>query len=373
MPAIIPFLDLAELHRPLAREMDAAYRRVASSNHFILGPELEGFENEFAAYCGSRHCIGTGNGLDALTLALIGAGIGHGDEVIVPAQTFIATWMAVTHAGATPVPVDIASDSYNIAPGQIEASITPRTRAIIPVHLFGRPADMAAINTVAQRHGLFVLEDAAQAHGAGYQGKRAGNLGDAAAFSFYPGKNLGALGDGGAVTTNDDALAERLRRLRNYGSERKYHHQEVGFNSRLDELQAALLRVKLPHLDTWNTRRDAIATHYDLALHGLPLGLPLPGDSACQPVWHQYVVTTPAREQLQTRLNELGVTTMVHYPLPPHHQPAYRKLAEHRFPAAEWLAASCLSLPICPTLPPDTVEHIVAAIRLSLQDPKNPT
>lgn len=338
-----------------------------AASHFILGPELEAFEGEFADYCGTRHCIGTGNGLDALTLTLIAAGIGAGDEIIVPAQTFIATWLAVSHAGATPVPVDIAPASHNIDPAQLEAAITPRTRAIIPVHLFGRPADMAAINAIAQRHGLFVLEDAAQAHGAGYCGKLAGQLGDAAAFSFYPGKNLGALGDGGAVTTDDDALANRLRGLRNYGSPRKYHHPEIGFNSRLDELQAAFLRVKLPHLDSWNARRDTIAGEYDAALRGLPLGLPLPADGSCQPVWHQYVVTAPQRDRLQAELAEQGIATMVHYPLPPHRQPAYRALAEHSFPAAEALAASCLSLPICPTLSSAAVERIGAAIRLSLQ------
>lgn len=367
MLTAIPFLDLAALHALLAAEMEAAYRRVAAASHFILGPELESFESEFAAYCGSRHCIGTGNGLDALTLALIGAGIGPGDEVIVPAQTFIATWLAVSHAGATPVPVDVAPASHNIDTAQIETAITPCTRAIIPVHLFGRPADMAAINAVARRHGLFVLEDAAQAHGAGYHGKRVGKLGDAAAFSFYPGKNLGALGDGGAVTTDDDALADRLRGLRNYGSPYKYHHPEIGFNSRLDELQAAFLRVKLPHLDAWNTRREAIAGQYDAALRGLPLGLPLAADSNCQPVWHQYVVTTPQRDRLQTQLAEQGIATMVHYPLPPHRQPAYHELAERSFPAAEALAAVCLSLPICPTLSSASVERITAAIRLSLQ------
>jgi dTDP-4-amino-4,6-dideoxygalactose transaminase len=367
MPPPIPFLDLAALHAPLAAEMEAACRRVMAASHFILGPELEAFESEFAAYCGARHCIGTGNGLDALTLTLIAAGIGPGDEVIVPAQTFIATWLAVSHAGATPVPVDIDPASHNIAPDQIETALTPRTRAIIPVHLFGRPAEMAAINAVAGRHGLFVVEDAAQAHGAGYRGRRAGSLGHAAAFSFYPGKNLGALGDGGAVTTDDDALAGRLRRLRNYGSPRKYEHQEIGFNSRLDELQAALLRVKLPHLDSWNARRNALATRYEAALNCLPLGRPRPGDDHCQPVWHQYVITSPQRDRLQAQLAEQGIATMVHYPLPPHRQPAYGALAERCFPAAETLADACLSLPICPTLVPAAIERIAEAIRLSLQ------
>ena len=366
MHTAIPFLDLSGLHAQLAPQLETAYRRVASANQFILGPELEAFEREFASYCGSRHCIGTGNGLDALTLALASADIGPGDEVIVPAQTFIATWMAVSHAGAKPVPVDVAPGSHNIAIDQLEAAISHRTRAIIPVHLFGRPADMDSINTIAKRHSLFVLEDAAQAHGARYQGKRAGNLGDAAAFSFYPGKNLGALGDGGAITTNDDALADRMRGLRNYGSTRKYHHPEIGFNSRLDELQAALLRVKLPYLDSWNARRVESAASYCAAICELPLGRSLPGDSTFQPVWHQYVITSPERDRLQTRLNEQGIATMVHYPLPPHRQPAYGALAERRFPAAEMLARDCLSLPICPTMLPPSVERVAAAIRLSL-------
>jgi dTDP-4-amino-4,6-dideoxygalactose transaminase len=358
MPKKIPFLNLSALHAPLVPQIDAAYRRVTESGYFILGPELEAFENEFATYCGARHCIGTGNGLDALTLALIGAGIAPGHEVIVPAQTFIATWMAVSHAGATPVPVDITPTNHNINPEQIEAAITPRTRAIIPVHLFGYPADMDTINAIARRHELFVLEDAAQAHGAIYKGKRAGNLGNAAAFSFYPGKNLGAFGDGGAVTTNDDTLASCLRGLRNYGSQRKYHHPKIGFNSRLDELQAAFLRVKLPQLDTWNTRRNAIAAQYDTALHNFQLGLPQLGDENCLPAWHQYVVTTLQRDRLQAQLAKNGIATMVHYPLPPHRQPAYRELAECSFPAAEALANGCISLPICPTLTRSDVERI---------------
>lgn len=363
MPATIPFLDLAGLHAPLAAELEAATKRVIAAGHFILGPELEAFESEFAAYCGSRHCIGTGNGLDALTLTLIAAGIGPGDEVIVPAQTFIATWLAVSHAGATPVPVDISPASHTIDPAQIEAAITSRTRAIIPVHLFGRPADMAAINAIAQRHKLFVLEDAAQAHGARYNGKHVGQLGDAAAFSFYPGKNLGALGDGGAVTTDDEALANRLRGLRNYGSPQKYHHPEIGFNSRLDELQAAFLRVKLPNLDAWNNRRVEIANQYDAALHCSPFGLPLMADHVFQPVWHQYVVTAPQRDLLQSQLAQKDIATMVHYPLLPHHQPAYHKLAERNFPTAEALAKNSLSLPICPTLTNDKIAFVCLTVR----------
>ena len=367
MPAKIPFLDLASLHAPLEAELDAAYRRVLASAHFILGPELEAFEAEFAAYCGCRHCIGTGNGLDALTMTLLAAGIGPGDEVIVPAQTFVATWLAVSHAGATPVPVDIDRHSHNIDPCLIEAAMTPRTRAIIPVHLYGRPADMQAINAIAVRHNIFVLEDAAQAHGATCFGERAGNLGHAAAFSFYPVKNLGAFGDGGAVTTNDDALAEQLRRLRNYGSRRKYHHDEIGFNSRLDELQAALLRVKLPHLDAWNVRRSEIAARYAGGLAGLPLGLPPSGTADVHPVWHQYVVTAADRDRLQTKLGEQGVDTMVHYPVPPHRQPAYAdRYTGPSLPASNAQAGSCLSLPIHPTISTAEIDTVCAHIRRAI-------
>lgn len=364
MPTPVSFLDLGALHAPLALEMEEAWQRVAASSRYILGPEVEAFEAEFAAYCGSRHCIGTGNGLDALTLTLMAAGIGPGDEVIVPGQTFIATWLAVSHAGATPVPVDIDAATCNIDAERIGAAVTSRTRAIVPVHLYGRPAEMAAIDAIAARHGLFVLEDAAQAHGARYGGKRAGSLGHAAAFSFYPVKNLGALGDGGAVTTDDDQLAERLRRLRNYGSSRKYHHEEAGFNSRLDELQAALLRVKLPHLDRWNARRGEIANRYSKALAGLPLGLPPVDGQECQPVWHQFVVACRDRDRLQGRLDQCGVPTLVHYPVPPHRQPVYAaRFADLRLPRSEAQAASCLSLPIHPVMPDEHVDVVCAHLR----------
>jgi len=368
MPAPLPFVDLAALHRPLAAEMEAAWRRVTDASHYILGPELEAFETEFAAYCGCKHCIGTGNGLDALTLTLIAAGIGKGDEVIVPGQTFIATWLAVDHAGAVPVPVDIDAATYDIDATLIEAAITPRTRAIIPVHLYGHPAEMTMIDAIARRHGLFVLEDAAQAHGARHHGRRAGSLGHAAAFSFYPVKNLGALGDGGAVTTDDDELAQRLRRLRNYGSTRKYQHDTIGFNSRLDELQAALLRVKLPHVDTWNARRAAIAARYMSELADLPIGRPPAGSQACQPAWHQFVVTCRERDRLQARLQEQGVPTMVHYPVPPHRQPAYAdRITTDCLPQSDAQAATCLSLPICPSMPDDSIRIVCARLRDALE------
>lgn len=363
------FLDLKALHAPLVEQLVASFQRVLDAGSFILGDELRAFESAFAEYCGTRHCIGTGSGLDALTLTLRAAGIGPGDEVIVPAQTFVATWMAVSNAGATPVGADIDPVSHNIAPAAIEAAISPRTRAIIPVHLYGHPAEMTSILALAERHGLFVLEDAAQAHGARYQGRPVGSLGDAAAFSFYPGKNLGALGDGGAITTDDDALAERLRRLRNYGSARKYEHREIGFNARLDELQAALLRAKLPYLESWNRRRSEIAEQYLDQLSGHALDLPPAADAICQPVWHQFVITVDNRDSLQQRLAENGIPTMVHYPLPPHQQAAYTACPQRvPFPVAEAQARRCLSLPISPTLSNDDVNWIVSAIGIALNE-----
>ena len=265
----VPFLDLRAAHAEVRDALDAAYRRVVGSGAYVLGAEVEAFEREFAAYCGVGHCVGVGNGLDALHLVLRAYGVGPGDEVVVPSNTFVATWLAATHAGATPVPVEPDPATYNLDPARLEAAITPRTRAIVAVHLYGQPADMDPVREVARRHGLPVVEDAAQAHGARYRGRRAGALGDAAAFSFYPGKNLGGLGDGGAVTTDDAALADRVRVLRNYGSREKYHNEVVGVNSRLDPLQAAFLRAKLPHLDAWNARRAAVAARYLDGLGGV--------------------------------------------------------------------------------------------------------
>ena len=270
----IPFLDLQGINLRHRADYREALERVLASGWLVLGPEVEAFEAEFAAYCGTKHCIGVGNGLDALHLVLRALGIGFGDEVIVPGNTFIATWLAVSYAGATPVPVEPLATTHGLDPDRIETAITPRTRAIIPVHLYGLPTDMDRINAIAARHGLAVIEDAAQAHGARYRGRRAGSLGKAAAFSFYPGKNLGALGDGGAITTNDDGLAVTLRRLRNYGSELKYRHELKGFNTRLDELQAAFLRIRLRALDDDNARRNAVAEQYLENLGDTPLRLP---------------------------------------------------------------------------------------------------
>jgi dTDP-4-amino-4,6-dideoxygalactose transaminase len=344
----VPFLDLKDQYRELHEQLDAAYHRVAASGRFILGPEVESFESEFAAYCEAKHCIGVGNGLDALHLILRAAEIGSGDEVIVPGNTYIATWLAVSCAGATPIPVEPDERTYNIDPEKIEAATTSHTRAIMAVHLCGQPADMDAINKVAARHDLKVIEDCAQAHGARYKGDRVGALGFAAAFSFYPGKNLGAAGDGGAVTTNDDDLARRVRLIGNYGSKVKYYNETKGLNSRLDEFQAAFLRVKLARLDRWNDRRKQIAKDYLQALEGVAhLTLPLVPDWA-EPVWHLFMVRHPQRDLLQKHLTENGVGTIIHYPVPPHLQKAYAEsgYARGSFPISEQLANDVLSLPM---------------------------
>lgn len=357
----VDFLNLKSINALLASELEAAALRVMRSGWYVTGPELEEFEHDYAAYTGARHCIGVGNGLDALILTLKAVGIGPGDEVIVPSNTFIATWLAVTYVGATLVPVEPDAGTYNLDPGLVEAAITPRTKAVIPVHLYGQPADMAPIMTLAQQHGLFVLEDAAQAQGALYQGRRTGALGHAAAWSFYPGKNLGALGDAGAVTTDDDDLARRLRVLRNYGSSAKYVHDVPGVNSRLDELQAALLRVKLRHLDAWNAARQATAERYSAALREVGLPAVLPG---AEPVWHLYVIQHDQRDALQTWLTEQGVHTLIHYPTPPHLQQAYADQGwrEGSFPVSEALHRRVLSLPIGPHLTEEHEQRVIDAV-----------
>ena len=358
----VPFLDLSAPWHELHDELDAAWRRVMDSGWYILGKEVAAFEEEFAAYCGVRHCIGVGNGLDALHLILRGYGIGQGDEVIVPSNTYIATWLAVTYAGATPVPVEPDEATFNLDPARIEAALTPRTRAIMPVHLYGQPADMDPITAVARRHGLKVVEDAAQAHGARYRGRRCGGLGNAAGFSFYPGKNLGAVGDGGAITTDDDELAHRVRMLRNYGSSRKYVNEVAGYNSRLDELQAALLRVKLAWLDDWNGRRRVVAARYLEKLEGAGITLPFVPEWA-EPVWHLFVVRCPDRDVVSAKLDRCGIGWLVHYPIPPHLQGAYRDLGhgEGRYPIAEQLAREILSLPLGPHLSAEDLAKVIAA------------
>jgi dTDP-4-amino-4,6-dideoxygalactose transaminase len=360
----IPFLDVAAAYAELKDELDDAVRRVMASGQFILGPEVTAFEDEFAAYCGTRHAIGVGSGLDALRLVLLGYGIGPGDDVLVPSNTFIATWLAVTQAAARPVPVEPDPATHNVTVGAVEAALTPSTKAIMPVHLYGTPVDMDALLAVGREHGIPVIEDAAQAHGARCRGRRTGGLGDAAAFSFYPGKNLGALGDAGAVTTDDDALAERIRMLRNYGSRVKYHHDLQGTNSRLDPLQAAALRVKLRHLDEWNERRRAVAVRYLERLAGSQgLVLPQVPDWA-EPVWHLFVVRTPRRDVFQERLAEAGVDTIIHYPIPPHLTGAYASDFERgELPVAERLAAEVLSLPMGPHLALEDADRVAAAVR----------
>jgi dTDP-4-amino-4,6-dideoxygalactose transaminase len=360
----IPFLDVPAVYAELQDELDHAAKRVMASGQFILGPEVTAFEEEFATYCSVRHAVGVGSGLDALRLILLGYDVGAGDEVIVPSNTFIATWLAVSQAGATPVPVDPDPATHNVTSQAIEEAITPSTKAIMPVHLYGQPADMDGLVALGRERGIPVVEDAAQAQGARYRGRRAGGLADAAGFSFYPGKNLGALGDAGAITTDDDALAERVRMLRNYGSKVKYHHDLPGMNSRLDSLQAAFLRVKLRHLDEWNERRRAVAARYLERLDGAE-GFVLPAvPDWAEPVWHLFVVRHPRRDELQERLREAGVDTIIHYPIPPHLGGAYAaEFAGARLPVAERLADEVLSLPMGPHLPLDDAERVAAAVR----------
>jgi dTDP-4-amino-4,6-dideoxygalactose transaminase len=359
----VPFLDLRASYIGIKDELDAAYHRVMNSGWYILGEEVEAFEREFAAYCGVKYCVGVGNGLDALHLILRGMGIGPEDEVIVPANTYIATWLAVSYAGAKPVPVEPDERTYNIDPAKIEAAITKKTKAILPVHLYGQPADMDAILEIAERYRLNVIEDAAQAHGALYKGRRTGALGHAAGFSFYPGKNLGAFGDGGAVTTNDDLFADRIRCLRNYGSHIKYYNELKGFNSRLDELQAAFLRVKLHKLDEWNERRKRIVHHYLAALTDLP-DLTLPHvPSWADPIWHLFVVRTKSRALLQKHLGEQGIQTLIHYPIPPHKQDAYLEYNAIDLPITEKIHQEVLSIPIGPAMQRDEVAVIVKVIK----------
>jgi len=361
---MIPFLDLKAINLSHAEGLAAAFNRVLQSGWFILGQEHDAFEREYAQYCESAHCVGVANGLDALTLTLRALDIGPGDEVIVPSNTYIATWLAVSHVGATPVPVEPDPATSNIDPARLAAATTARTRAIMPVHLYGQPADLGPILAFARERDLKVVEDGAQAHGARYRGRRLGAHGDAVAWSFYPGKNLGALGDAGAVTTDDPSIADRLRVLRNYGSRVKYRNEIIGVNSRLDELQAAFLRAKLPRLDADNARRGVIAARYLDGLRGLGLGLPVVADG-CTPVWHVFVVRHPLRDQLAHALAQAGVGTVIHYPTPPHLQAAYEPLgiARGALPVSERIHAEVLSLPMGPTLSDAEIDAVIAAVR----------
>jgi len=359
----VPFLDLRAAYEELKAEVDDAVSRVLGSGYYLLGKELEAFEKEFAEYLDVRHCVAVGSGLDALHLALRALEVGQGEEVLVPSNTYIATWLAVSYAGAVPVPVEPDERTYNIDPGKLEAAITDRTRGIIPVHLYGQPADMDPILEVARKHNLWVLEDAAQAHGASYKGKRVGGLGDIAGWSFYPGKNLGAFGDGGAVTTNNGELADRVRVLRNYGSRTKYFNEVRGFNSRLDEIQAAVLRVKLKHLDEWNRRRRNIAELYRRELEGCNLILPYVPEWA-EPAYHLFVVRSGQRDALHQYLETQGIGTLIHYPVPPHLQQAYCEigLAAGTLPISERIHQEVLSLPIGPHVTEAQVETVTRAV-----------
>jgi dTDP-4-amino-4,6-dideoxygalactose transaminase len=361
---MIPFLDLKAAYDELSIEIDAAVSRVCRSGWYIGGPEVESFEQSFASYTQAKCCVGVGNGLDALILALRALDIGAGDEVLVPSNTYIATWLAVSAVGATPVPVEPTLGTYNIEAIDMEAYITSRTKAVLPVHLYGMPVDMDAVCALAKKHGLYVVEDGAQGHGAKVRDKPIGAHGDIVAWSFYPGKNLGALGDGGAITTNNQAIANRIRKLGNYGSAVKYYNEERGANSRLDPIQAATLSVKLKHLDQWNARRQAIANIYNQALTGSPLQLPQTPAWA-ESIWHLFVVRSPDRDALQAHLKSEGVQTLIHYPVPPHLQLAYQdaNLAEGSLPIAERYAKELLSLPMGPHLSMADVDQVIASIQ----------
>jgi dTDP-4-amino-4,6-dideoxygalactose transaminase len=361
----IPFLDLKKINNMYRNELINSFTKVLDSGQYILGEACAAFEVEYAKFCGVNFCIGVGNGLEAMHLTLRAWGIGPGDEVIVPSNTYIATWLAVNYVGATPVPVEPNLSTYNIDPAKIERSITSKTKAIIPVHLYGQAADMDPIMEVARKYGLKVLEDAAQAHGGFYKTQRVGSLGDAAAFSFYPGKNLGCLGDGGCITTNDAGLAVKIQELRNYGSRVKYHNNIRGFNSRLDELQASFLLAKLPFLDRDNQRRQEIASFYKEKMSVVDGLLILPDClKIVKPVWHLFVVRVRNRLEIQQSLKKVGISTMIHYPVPPHLQPAYADMGLRKgdFPISEKIHDEVLSLPIGPSMKASQVETVVKAI-----------
>ncbi|MBI4718571.1 MAG: DegT/DnrJ/EryC1/StrS family aminotransferase [Planctomycetes bacterium] len=367
MPTKIPLVNLAAQHEALAVEIHAAIDSVIARNDFILGDEVAAFEAEFAAYCGARHCIGVGNGLDALTLSMKGLGIGPGDEVITAANTFAATALAILQTGAIPVLVDHDPETCTLDPRKLSAAITSRTRAIVPVHLYGHPADMNAISAIAVEHNLLVIEDAAQAHGARYRGRRCGTLGRAAAFSFYPGKNLGAMGDAGAIVTDDDDLAQWLRAARNYGSTVKYRHVVRGLNSRLDTLQAAVLRVKLRHLEEWNQARRGVARRYQELLGSCAAALPT-ARAEVEPVYHLYVIRCPHRDAVLAQLQQQGIGAGIHYPLPIHRQAAFGRgcMIPQPLTVTETFADQLLSLPIGPYMPDEHVQEVALALLAAL-------
>lgn len=360
----IQYLDLKRMHQGIQKELDAAYHEVQESQWFIGGEADQKFEREFAGFCGTKACVGVGNGLDAIRLILMAYGIGAGDEVIVPANTFIATALAVTYTGAQPVFVDADVETYNIDLNKIEGKITEKTKAIIVVHLYGRAVNVEPIRMLAQKYSLKVIEDAAQGHGAEVSGQKAGSLGDAAAFSFYPGKNLGALGDAGAVTTNDQDLADKIRALANYGSYEKYHHVYQGCNSRLDELQAAFLFVKLPYLDQWNAERRMIAKKYAAGIHNEKIILPGMPANEKEHVFHIYPVLTSKREELVQFLKERGIMTNVHYPIPIMEQGAYKESKERSdwYPVTKRICAQEVSLPLYPGMSEEEIEWVIKRV-----------
>ncbi len=359
----IPFVSFEVMHNEIRDGLTDAFNRVLNKNWFIQGSELEAFEKEFAEFCGAKYCVGCGNGLDALYLALRAYGIGDGDEVIVPSNTYIATALAVSYTGATPVFVEPFEDTFNINPGLIEKAVTSHTKAIMAVHLYGQPAMMDEIRSIASKYNLRVIEDSAQAHGATYKGVRTGNLGDCAGFSFYPGKNLGALGDGGAFVTNDKELADKVRALGNYGSDYKYHHIYKGTNSRLDELQAAFLRVKLKELDRWNTERNRIAGRYLNEINNDKIILPVTGEGMTH-VYHIFGIRCDSRDELERFLNEKGIGTNKHYPIPMHMQGAYADLniSEGTYPIAESISATELSIPMYYGMTEDEISYVIEQI-----------
>ena len=361
---MVPFLDLNPAVTETRTAVDEAIARVLASGWFVLGAEVDAFERAFAAFVGAERCIGVGNGLDAIELALRALDVGPGDEVIVPSNTYIATWLAVSRVGAQIVPVEPDPQTFNIDPARVADAITPMTRAVVAVHLYGQSANMTALREIASGQGIRLVEDAAQAHGAAENGRPVGGLGDVAAWSFYPAKNLGALGDAGAVTTNDADVADRVRVLRNYGSRTKYINEVQGVNSRLDELQAAVLRAKLPYLMEWNERRRSVAGQYLERLDGAGVTLPVvaPG---MDPVWHLFVIRSADRDGLRSHLAERGVETLIHYPIPPHRQAAYAELgmSDGAFPIAEAIHRECLSLPIGPHMTDGQVDEVVSAVR----------
>ena len=360
----IPLLDLKAQYHQIKPEIDAAVARTIESGQFVQGPEVAAFEERFASYCRAKHCIALNSGTSALHLALLAAGVGPGDEVITVSMTFVATTAAILYCGATPVFVDVEPDTWTMNPDLLEAAITRRTKAILPVHLHGRMADMDAIESIARRHQLIIIEDAAQAHGAEWRGRRAGSIGELGCFSFYPGKNLGGLGEGGAVVCNDSALARRIALLRDWGQESKYNHILAGYNYRMDGIQGAVLNVKMNYIEAWTEARRAVASHYDRLLEDHPFGRPAPSPHG-RHVYHVFAITLVRRDEVQTALHSAGVGASIHYPVPVHLQPAYAGLGygPGDLPVTEMLAARFLSLPIYPELRPEQITRVVAELQ----------